>query len=114
MKHRNHVQGLIAYFDSSGCCYVRNTGTGAKSSTLPQQPRPLSAEEITQRTKVAAFLDSASEDEFTEQLLVPLFDASGNSADNNTATVLNQVLMASAAPTGCATRGSSSRPQNSR
>jgi hypothetical protein len=39
-------EGLAAYFDLSGRCYVRNTGTGINSSTLPQQPGPLSREEI--------------------------------------------------------------------
>jgi hypothetical protein len=58
-------EGLAAYFDLSGRCYVRNTGTGISSSTLPQQPRPLSREEITKRQKLAHFLDLASEDEFT-------------------------------------------------
>ncbi len=41
------------------------------------QPRPLSQEEITQRQSLTKFLDSASEDEFTERLLVPLFQRMG-------------------------------------
>ena len=69
--------GLAAYLDVSGRCHVRNTGTGVNSSTMPQQPRPLSPEEIVQRQKVSTFLDSASEDEFTERLLVPLFQRLG-------------------------------------
>jgi hypothetical protein len=36
---------LIAYLDASGRCYLRNTGTGVTSSTMPQQPRPPRAEE---------------------------------------------------------------------
>ena len=69
--------GLVAYFDPSGRCYVRNAGTGVNSSIMPQQPRPLSREEVVQRQKLAAFLDSASEDEFTERLLVPFFQRLG-------------------------------------
>lgn len=70
-------QGLTAYFDASGRCYLRNNGTGVSSSMLPQQPRPLSHEEIKQRKKLILFLDSASEDEFTERLLVPFFQRLG-------------------------------------
>jgi hypothetical protein len=70
-------EGLAAYFDLSGRCYMRNTGTGINSSTLPQQPRPLSREEIVKRQNLTDFLDSASEDEFTERLLVPLFQRLG-------------------------------------
>jgi len=69
--------GLVAYLDASGGCHLRNTGTGATSSTMPHQPRPLSQEEIAQRQKLAAFLDSATEDEFTSRLLVPFFQRLG-------------------------------------
>jgi hypothetical protein len=68
---------LAGYFDVSGHCYLRNTGTGVDASALPQQPRPLSREEIQQRQKLSEFLDSASEDEFTEKLLVPFFQRLG-------------------------------------
>lgn len=37
----------------------------------------MSAEELVQRGKVSAFLGSASEDDFTERLLVPLFQRLG-------------------------------------
>ena len=69
--------GLEAYFDGSGGCYVRNTGTGVVSAGVAQLPRPLSKPELAARKKVAAFLESASEDEFTEKLLVPLFQRLG-------------------------------------
>ena len=70
-------QNLEAYFDASGRCYLRNTGTGIVSSPSDQQTRPLTAEEVSQRSKVAAFLETASEDEFTQLLLVPLFQRLG-------------------------------------
>ena len=69
--------GLVACLDAAGRCCLRNTGTGINSSILSQQPRPLSQEELAQRQKLAAYLDTASEDEFTEQLLVPLFQRLG-------------------------------------
>lgn len=80
LEELNHLftrQGLAAYLDASGRCYVRNTGTGASSSIMPQQTRPLSQEEIAQRQKLSTYLDLATEDEFTEQLLVPLFQRLG-------------------------------------
>jgi hypothetical protein len=70
-------QGLIAYLDESGRCYLRSTGTGMTSASFSQAARPLSQEEIVQRQKLAEFLDSASEDEFTERVLVPLFQRLG-------------------------------------
>jgi hypothetical protein len=69
--------GLIAYLDESGRCYLRSTGTGMSSASFSQQTRPLSQEEIVQRQKLADFLDRASEDEFTEKVLVPLFQRLG-------------------------------------
>jgi hypothetical protein len=69
--------GLLAYLDSSGRCHLRNTGTGANSASLTQPTRPLSLEEIEQRRKLSEFLDAASEDEFTERVLVPLFQRLG-------------------------------------
>jgi hypothetical protein len=68
---------LSAYFDEGGRCHIRNKGTGTSSPTAINAPRPLTAGEVEQREKVAAFLESATEDEFTEQLLVPLFQRLG-------------------------------------
>jgi hypothetical protein len=69
--------GLIAYLDDSGRCYLRSTGTGMSSASFSQAARPLSQEEIVQRQKLAEFLDTASEDDFTEKVLVPLFQRLG-------------------------------------
>lgn len=70
-------QGLIAYLDDSGRCYLRSTGTGVSTATFSQSSRPLSQPEIEQRQKLATFLDGASEDEFIENVLVPLFQRLG-------------------------------------
>jgi hypothetical protein len=69
--------GLIAYLDDSGRCYLRSTGTGMSSALFSQKTRPLSQEELAQRQRLADFLDTASEDEFTEKVLVPLFQRLG-------------------------------------
>jgi hypothetical protein len=70
-------EGIEVYRDIYDHVHLRNTGTGASSSMIAQHPRPLSDEEIEQRKRVAAFLDSASEDDFTDRLLVPLFQRLG-------------------------------------
>lgn len=70
-------QSLVAYLHDTGQCFVRNTGTGVDSTAIARLARPLSREETEQREKLSAFLDSASEDEFTERVLVPLFQRLG-------------------------------------
>jgi hypothetical protein len=72
---RRHA--LVAYFDAAGRCNIRNDGTGASSALKPQQPRPLSRDELDQREKLASYLDTASEDAFIENVLVPLFQRLG-------------------------------------
>jgi hypothetical protein len=69
--------GLAAYFGEDGRCFLRNTGTGSVSSAGPLAPRPLTAVEVEQRAKVEAFLSSASENDLTQKLLVPLFQRLG-------------------------------------
>lgn len=69
--------GLIGAFDSAGRFTLRNDGTGASSTLLPQRPRPLSPEEQAKRAQLASFLERATEDEFTEKVLVPLFQRLG-------------------------------------
>jgi hypothetical protein len=69
--------GLIGSLDAQQRFYLRHDGSGASSTILPHRPRPLSPEEQTQRKKLAAYLDAASEDEFTEKVLVPFFQRMG-------------------------------------
>jgi hypothetical protein len=68
---------LSGYFASDGQFCVRNTGTGQSTAAAVYEQRPLSAEEIAQRRQVADFLERASEDEFTQNLLVPFFQRMG-------------------------------------
>ena len=70
-------QGFVCDVDNMGVCLLRNTGTGMSSAIMPQRPRPLSEEEKKQRKQVSDFLETASEDEFTERVLVPLFQRLG-------------------------------------
>jgi hypothetical protein len=70
-------KGLVGTFDNSGRYQIHNDGSGASSTILPQRPRPLSPDQIAQRQRLTAYLDTASEDEFTENVLVPLFQKIG-------------------------------------
>jgi hypothetical protein len=64
---------IEAYFDTSGKCYIRNIETSITSSVYKIQSRPFSPIEIHKRNEISDFLDRASEDEFIEEFLVPLF-----------------------------------------
>lgn len=65
--------GMEAYLDATGKCYVRNVDSSISSTTLRTQPRPLSAEELARRKEIEEFLEQALEDEVIERFLVPLF-----------------------------------------
>jgi hypothetical protein len=78
LKDFNRVvarEGLVAYLDKSGRCHLRSDGTGTAS--FNQSTRPPSPEELRQRALLASFLATASEDEFTEKVLVPFFQRLG-------------------------------------
>jgi hypothetical protein len=70
-------EGLIAYIDETDRCHLRSSGTGASTAGLARPHRPLSQDEIAKRARLVTFLDDASEDEFTEKVLVPLFQRLG-------------------------------------
>jgi hypothetical protein len=65
--------GIEAYLDVSGRCFVRTSDKRVTSMMSKVQPRPLSATELSRRKEIQEFLDTASEDELIEMLLVPLF-----------------------------------------
>jgi hypothetical protein len=69
--------GLEAYLDKAGRCYVRNVETETTSAVLQMQSRPLTFEEIERRKHIESYLKEASEDEFTEDLFVPLLKQLG-------------------------------------
>jgi hypothetical protein len=65
--------GIEAYFDVNNKCYIRTCNKKYSSSTSKIKSRPLSAEEILRRKNIEIFLEKATEDEFIDQFLVPLF-----------------------------------------
>ncbi|MBN1372935.1 MAG: hypothetical protein JW987_13445 [Anaerolineaceae bacterium] len=66
-------EGIEAYFDVSGRCFVRSLNSQVTSEFSKVQPRPLSASELSKRQEIEEFLGAASEDEIIEKLLVPMF-----------------------------------------
>lgn len=65
--------GFQAYYDEHGVCQIRNTGTHATSAAVKSPQRAWTKAELETRGRLLAFLESASEDQITEKLLLPLF-----------------------------------------
>lgn len=65
-------EGYEAFFAEDGQCYLRHVATRTVAvSTSPH--RPFSKSEILRREQLASYLDNASEDQFIEHVLLPLF-----------------------------------------
>lgn len=65
--------GLQVYFDAAGRTLIRNTGTQATTASMQLQKRTWTPAELKRRVEIAAYLDDGSEDDFIENVLVPLF-----------------------------------------
>lgn len=68
-------EGLEAFYAEDNLCYIRNTKTGLDSRPGPIVERALSKDEVDRYKSLEKFLNSASEDEFTEKILLPLFQS---------------------------------------
>jgi len=68
-------EGVEAYLDGAGKCHVR-TATGT-SATIDIRARAFNQKDRETRAKWGTYLDKASEDEFTEKVLVPLLQSCG-------------------------------------
>lgn len=69
--------GFQAYIDAAGRCHLRNLGNQSTSATLGLRKRNWSALELKRREDLSNYLNSASEDEFIENILVPMFSQLG-------------------------------------
>lgn len=69
--------GLEAYMDEREEAQLRRVDFGADSSTLQPKQRKWTPEEERLVAALAKYLNTASEDEFTEKILVPLFSCLG-------------------------------------
>lgn len=66
-------EGLEAFYGDDNRCYVRNSKTGIEAKPGPVTDRALSREEKERHQRLEAYIDQASEDELTENILLPLF-----------------------------------------
>jgi hypothetical protein len=69
--------GLEAFPDAAGRVFLRNVGTNATTASLQLSKRTWSPSELERRTKIESYLDNISEDEFIEDVLVPIFSQLG-------------------------------------
>ena len=67
--------GLEAFYADDNCCYLRNIRTGTQSHADPVVNRALSMDELQRRNRLESFINHVSEDELTEKVLLPLFQA---------------------------------------
>lgn len=66
-------EGFEAFYASDAQCHLRHLSTNTVT-TLPVMPRrALSPVELAKRSRLEAFLDTASEDSLIELVLIPLF-----------------------------------------
>jgi hypothetical protein len=66
-------EGFEAFYAEDKQCYLRHIGTNTIVGPSLNPHRPLSKAEQDRRQRLTTYLDSASEDEMTEQILMPLF-----------------------------------------
>jgi hypothetical protein len=66
-------EGFEAFYAPDKKCYLRHIATNTVSTPAPNPHRPFSAAELERRNKLIAYLDTCSEDELIEEVLLPLF-----------------------------------------
>ncbi len=68
---------IIAFYDSFGVCQLQNTKSNASASTTVLPQRAWTSDEIKKRNELIQYLDTASEDDIIEEILLPLFQQLG-------------------------------------
>lgn len=66
-------EGFEAFYAEDGHCYLRHVGTQTITLLSANPHRPFSKVEQERRRLLAAYLDSCSEDDLIEEVLMPLF-----------------------------------------
>ncbi|WP_280414948.1 hypothetical protein [Nocardia carnea] len=66
-------EGFEAFYGDDKHCYIRHIGTNTVTVLQANPHRPLTAAEVKRRNDLTAFLDTCSEDELIEEILLPLF-----------------------------------------
>jgi hypothetical protein len=66
-------EGFEAFYAEDKKCYLRHIVTQTVAVASPNPHRPFSAEELERKRKLLEWLANCSEDELTEEVLLPLF-----------------------------------------
>ncbi|WP_267244049.1 hypothetical protein [Streptomyces sp. PR69] len=66
-------EGFEAFYAPDKKCYLRHVATNTVATPAPNPHRPFSAAELERREQLLAYLDTCSEDELIEEVLLPLF-----------------------------------------
>ena len=66
-------EGYEAFYGDDQKFYIRHTGTNTISNTKDSPHRPLTPREIQRKEQLNKYLNSCSEDELIEKVLLPLF-----------------------------------------
>ena len=66
-------EGFEAFYDEANICQLRNIKTKASSVGVTAPQRAWTPEERKTRTQLQEYFDNASEDEITEDVLLPMF-----------------------------------------
>ena len=66
-------EGFEAFFAEDSKCYLRHVATKTVVSLAANPHRPFSGSELKKREKLLTYLQSASEDDLTQEVLLPLF-----------------------------------------
>lgn len=66
-------EGFEAFYGEDGPCYLRHVGSDTVTVLQVNPHRPLSALENQRRSALVSYLDSCSEDQLIESILLPLF-----------------------------------------
>jgi hypothetical protein len=66
-------EGFEAFYAGDKQCYLRHIATQTVSTASANPHRPFSAAELKRREQLLGYLETASEDELIEEVLLPLF-----------------------------------------
>lgn len=66
-------EGFEAFYAPDKKCYLRHIATNTVATPAPNPHRPFSAKELERRDQLLAYLNTCSEDELIEEVLLPLF-----------------------------------------
>jgi hypothetical protein len=75
-------EGFEAFYAEDKQCYLRHIATKTVVSAATNPHRPFSASELNRREQLHAYLDTASEDEIIEEVLLPPLPAVGVPSDH--------------------------------